>query len=282
MDKIQKILRQQKPPGGAASITMIAGLGVAASLFDAFFVVKGGHKAIKFNVFTGLSETIYDAGTHIKIPFLEWPISYDCRTRPSEISSSSGSRDLQLVDLTLRVLYKPGNNLPALHRTLGENYAQRLLPSVGNEVMKAVLAQYNVSELLTRRSEVSAEMNKHLIDRCRTFNVDVVDVAIRELTFGKEYSHAVEAKQIAQQHADRARFLVEQSLQEKKSKVVLAEGEAEAAKLIGEAVKKNPGFILLRQMECAKDIAEIVAKGKNRMVLESDALLLNLPKPENP
>ena len=59
-----------------------------------------------------------------------------------------------MVDLTLRVLYKPGQDLQALYRTLGQNYAQRLLPSVGNEVMKAVLAQYNVSELLTRRSDV--------------------------------------------------------------------------------------------------------------------------------
>ena len=36
-----------------------------------------------------------------------------------------------MVDLTLRVLYRPGTDLPQLYRTLGTNYAQRLLPSVG-------------------------------------------------------------------------------------------------------------------------------------------------------
>lgn len=39
--------------------------------------------------------------------------------------------------------------------------------------MKSVLAQYNVSELLTRRQDVSAEISTHLVNRCKQFNVMV-------------------------------------------------------------------------------------------------------------
>lgn len=58
------------------------------------------------------------------------------------------------------------------------------------------------------------------------------DVSLTELSFGKEYTAAVEAKQVAQQEAQRAVFFVEKAKQEKQQKIVQAEGEAEAAKMI--------------------------------------------------
>mmetsp|Transcript_147989 Transcript_147989/g.258621 ORF Transcript_147989/g.258621 Transcript_147989/m.258621 type:complete len:288 (-) Transcript_147989:204-1067(-) len=266
----------KKPRGGGTALKVAGGVGVVAALYNSFFGVEGGHKAIVFNCFTGLGSKTYGPGINFKMPFIEWPIIYDCRTRPSEISSASGSKDLQMVDLTLRVLYKPGDDLPTLYRSLGTNYAQRLLPSVGNEVMKSVLAQYNVGELLTRRSDVSAEINHHLTSRCRQFNVNVEDVAIVHVGFGREYSLAVEGKQVAQQQAERAKFLVEQAMQEKLSKIVLAEGEAESARLIGEAVRKNPGFMHLRKIEAAREISSIMSQGKNRLMLDTNSLLLDV------
>lgn len=58
------------------------------------------------------------------------------------------------------------------------------------------------------------------------------DVSITELSFGKEYTAAVEAKQVAHQEAQRAVFFVERAKQERQQKILQAEGEAEAAKMI--------------------------------------------------
>lgn len=55
-----------------------------------------------------------------------------------------------------------------------------------------------------------------------------------------------------------------------------AKGEAESAQLIGEAVKQNPGFMKLRRIDAAKDIANIVSKSGNKIYLNADSLLLNL------
>ena len=49
---------------------------------------------------------------------------------------------------------------------------------------------------------------------------------------GKEYTAAVEAKQVAQQEAQRAQFIVEKAKQERQQRVVQAEGEARAAQMI--------------------------------------------------
>ena len=51
------------------------------------------------------------------------------------------------------------------------------------------------------------------------------DVALTELSFGREYAAAVESKQVAQQEAQRAAFIVDKALQEKQQKIVQAEGK---------------------------------------------------------
>jgi len=80
--------------------------------------------------------------------------------------------------------------------------------------------------------QVSLLIRRELIERAKDFNIILDDVSITELSFGREYSAAVEAKQIAQQEAQRAAFVVDRAIQEKQQKIVHAEGESEAAKMI--------------------------------------------------
>merc|ERR1711879_67854 len=110
----------------------------------------------------------------------------------------------------------------------------------------------------------------------RDFCILLDDVAITHLSFSTEYEKAVESKQVAQQQAERARYLVLKAQEEKKKTIIHAEGEKESAKMIGDAIKANPGFIELRRITVAKDISQLLSKSNNRMVLSTDALLLNL------
>ena len=66
------------------------------------------------------------------------------------------------------------------------------------------------------------------------------------------------------------------ALQEKKTIVTKAKGEAESASLIGNAVKRNPGFMKLRRIDAAREIADIVSQSGNKIYLNADTLLLNL------
>lgn len=258
------------------SVGVIGGLGVYG-LNNGLYNVEGGSQAIVFNRITGLKNKVYPEGTHLIIPWFERPIIYDVRARPHLVESTSGSRDLQMVKIGLRVLARPvPDQLPTIYRTLGGNYLDRVLPSIIHETLKAVVAQYNASQLITQRETVSREIRKILTERAAKFNIAMDDVSITNLTFGKEFMTAIEAKQVAAQDAERAKFVVEKAEQDKKSAIIRAQGEATSAQLLGEAIAKNPAFVTLRKIEAARDIAQVVSNAANKVYLNSDSLLLNL------
>jgi prohibitin 2 len=185
--------------------------------------------------------------------------------RHQVISAVSGSKDLQMVQIAIRVLFKPDpQELAFIYRRLGKgnffafaapfttttgsrirvpqtliqpfriiDYEERVLPSIINEVTKAVIAQYNASELLTKREFVSAQIRNMLVKRAGEFGILLDDVSITNLLFSPAYAAAVEAKQVAQQDSERAKYVVERAIQEKRTIIIRAEGEAKSAMLIG-------------------------------------------------
>uniref|UniRef100_A0A0D9VHJ8 Prohibitin n=1 Tax=Leersia perrieri TaxID=77586 RepID=A0A0D9VHJ8_9ORYZ len=275
--------------GGQAAVSLLtkvaqaaAGLGIAASAAStALYTVDGGQRAVIFDRFRGVLPETSSEGTHFIVPWLQKPFIFDIRTRPHSFSSTSGTKDLQMVSLTLRVLARPDvDRLPDIFTSLGLEYDEKVLPSIGNEVLKAVVAQFNADQLLTERPHVSALVRESLIRRAREFNIVLDDVAITHLAYGPEFSVAVEKKQVAQQEAERSRFLVARAEQERRAAIVRAEGESEAARLISEATAAaGTGLIELRRIEAAKEIAGELARSPNVSYIpagDSSQMLLGL------
>merc|ERR1712211_162965 len=96
-----------------------------------------------------------------------------------------------------------------------------------------------------------------IVERANIFNILMDDVSITHLTYGKEFARAIEEKQVAEQEAERQKFIVLRSEQERQATVVRSEGEAEAAKMISEALREHgTGLIEVRRIDAAKEIAD--------------------------
>lgn len=250
----------------------LAGVSAAGAftVSQCIYTVDGGERAVMFDQLRGgVLPIVCGEGTHFLIPLVQRPTIFDVRTKPREIPSVTGTKDLQMVNIKLRVLWRPiVEELPRIYRELGTDFDERVLPSIGNEVLKSIVAQYNAEELLSKRAEVSQRIKKAMIERARTFHLEFDDVAITHLTFGREFMNAIEAKQVASQEAERQQWVVKRAEQERQAVVTRAEGEAEAAFIITKAMEKTGNAIVeVRRIDAAKEIAAKLANSRNVVYL---------------
>jgi len=264
------------------TIGRIAGVGFMGTFAASkcMYNVDAGERAVMFSRFSGVSKQVVGEGTHFRVPGLFWPFIYDVRTRSKQIPTQTGTKDLQTVTITCRLLFRPKiEDLPSIHQSIGMNYEERVLPSVAHEVLKSVIAQYTAKQLLQERERVSKEVRDAITARCETFNILIEDVALVHLAYGKEFTRAAEEKQVAEQETERQKYIVDRTQLETKATVIRSEGEAEAAVMISNAMKEHgSGLVQVRRIDAAKDIAETLSKSGNVMYLPGGQnALLNLP-----
>ncbi|EGR30413.1 prohibitin, putative [Ichthyophthirius multifiliis] len=262
----------------AAPLVTLGTLGILGltALSNCVFTVEPGHTALIFSRLQGLKSLQYSEGWHFRIPYFERPILFNTQTRFKSFQANTANKDMQNINLTIRVLFEPQQSkLPELYRYVGTDYDEVVFPSIVNEIMRAVVAQYSASQLMSQRDKVSEKIRKTLEDRAKLFHINIKNIAITELSFSKEYQEATEAKKIAQQEAERAKYMVEKAKDEKKSIIIKAQAQAKSIELVGKAAANDPAYLDVKRIEFAKEISGVLADSRNHIMLSSDILQMD-------
>lgn len=180
-------------------------------------IVGAGQRGVVFNNTTGLENRILGEGIHFRIPLVESVTKVSVRVQKTDVKSEAASKDLQTVNTDVVVNWHlEAGRVNKIYQEIGDEEAvtDRILAPAVSEVVKAATAQRTASEILAKRADVKRDIDQALSKRLRRYNIILDDVSITNVAFTPEFNKAIEDKQIAQQQAEQAKFLVEKARSE--------------------------------------------------------------------
>jgi prohibitin 2 len=193
--------------------------------------------------FGRVTGTVLDSGWHIVGP-VDHVTDVSIRTITTQTDTDCFSSDLQDVKITLAVQTRiTKENASKIYQNFGLDYMNQASPKI-LDALKAETAKYEAAEIIANRDKIRSETLKAASARLQDF-VEVQDLSIVNVSFSDDYEKAIEAKQVAQQRAEQAKYELQQAQIEADTKVAAARGEAQAIEIRGEALAKNPEVINL-------------------------------------
>ncbi len=276
--------------GGSAAL--VAGIAVVALLLSTaaagLVFIEPEERGVVISALqpAGYRQDTLQPGLHWIIPVAErvvtYPISRVTYTMSSNASEGgvagdeairARTNDGQEVFIDASVIYAVNpDQIVSLHITWQDRYQDSVVRPLARGIIRDKASQYGVEEIVsTNRAELEETITQELGARMAENNLVLIDFLVRNIAFTEQYSEAVEQKQIAEQQAQQAAFVVEQRRQEAEQARVTAQGQADAAiiaaegraqatvlqaeaeaaslRLIAEALSENPDVLTFRYID---------------------------------
>lgn len=206
-------------------------------LFGCFSTIKTGEVGIKTR-FGKIVSSTNSEGIVFKSP-LEKIEKIDIKVQKceNEVALSTSTKDMQVVNnITVSVNYRiDGARVVDLYKKVGTKYNETVLEPAIQETIKAVISKYTAEELVTKRSEISLDINNTLNERINDYGINSTAVAINNFDFSEAYNQAIEQKAVSEQNVLTAKQELEKARVESEKKIV----EAEATNKANELLKQN-------------------------------------------
>ncbi len=192
----------------------------------------------------GYRETPLSPGLRLIAPGMErvqtYPVSrqtYTMAQAESEGQSqgddsiSARTSDGQEVFVDASVIYQINpDEVVKVHIAWQNRYSMDLVRPLVRGVIRDAISQYGVEEVYSsQRDQLSQRIETNLAEQMEENGLLLVGFILRNITFSPEYAASIEQKQIAEQRAQQAVFIVEQRRQEAEQARQVAEGQADAA-----------------------------------------------------
>ena len=216
-------------------------LGLVLIPLGCFSTIKTGEIGIKTK-FGKITNTTKNEGIVWKSP-LEKIEKLDIKVQKYENENAldTSTKDMQVVNnIKVSVNYKiDGEKAIDLYKKVGMNYQTIILEPSIQETIKGVISKYTSEELVTKRSEISLDINNVLNDKLQQYGINSVSVAINNFDFSEAYNQAIEKKAVAEQEVETSKNQLEKAKVDAETKKVKAQGDAEANALLEKSLTKE-------------------------------------------
>lgn len=221
---------------------MLFGLiGLVLIPLGCFSTIKTGEIGIKTK-FGKITNTTKNEGIVWKSP-LEKIEKIDIKVQKYENENAldTSTKDMQVVNnIKVSVNYKiDGEKAIDLYKKVGMNYQTIILEPSIQETIKGVISKYTSEELVTKRSEISLDINNVLNEKLQQYGISSVSVAINNFDFSEAYNQAIEKKAVAEQEVETSKNQLEKAKVDAETKKVKAQGDAEANALLEKSLTKE-------------------------------------------
>jgi regulator of protease activity HflC (stomatin/prohibitin superfamily) len=213
---------------------------------SAIVLVPAGYRGVLLQF--GAVKGVLTEGIHLVMPGINTVEQLEVRTQKEQAEASAASRDLQTVQCTVALNYHvEPTGVGHLYQTVGSEYRFRVIDPAVHESLKVVTARYTAEDLIRLRDKVKAEVHTELVNRLRDYHVVVEanGVSLTNFTFSQEFNSAIEQKQVAQQMAEKQKYILDQAKLEATTAITRARGLAESAKINAEALQTQGGKLVL-------------------------------------
>ncbi len=219
---------------------------IISVVVSSIIIVPTGSQAVMM-VFREVKGSL-KPGPHMILPYITTVELMETRTQKESSEAQAASRDMQMVTTSLALnFHVDPSRCTTVFSKIGTNYKDRIIDPVVQESIKMVTAKYTAEELVKSRARVKQEVEDYLTERLREYNIIVepAGVSITNFNFSPEFNAAIEAKQVAQQDAEKQRYVLQRAELERQTEIAKAKGEAEAAKLKSIALQTQGGSKVL-------------------------------------
>jgi len=194
-------------------------------------------------------------GLFFRIPIVDRFVKVDLRVVTVDVPKQRiVTKDNVSVDVDAVIYYRVMDPVKAVTAVENYVYATSLL---GQTVLRDILGQSELDELLSKREELNKRLTQTLDILTDPWGIKVTAVSIKDVSLPESMLRAM-AKQA---EAER----------ERRSRIIVAEGELQASKIMAEAARayqEQPIALRLRELQTLLDIA----REKNLVIVAPQAL----------
>lgn len=171
-------------------------------------------------------------------------IVYDCKNQVINIKTEQYTKDIQQADTDISVTFNIDPNfIIKMHKDTGTDYANKLILPAIVGCAKDVFGKWNAADVIAKREEATDFIVKGLKDKLQPYGINITLVELLDISFKPKFEDAVEAKQIAEQEASRAKNLTVKIKEEAEQKIIAAEAEAKAMEVRAKALEQNKSLV---------------------------------------